>query len=484
MGAPALSGTWRNAAGPGAEAKAPRAQAESCAISRAGMNTEEVIGVAELDRRLRRAVERATTETWVEGEIGSLRIAASGHAYFVLKDENEDAVIDCVLYRMDATRARKHLVDGARVQIAGRATVWAPRGRLQWVGSRLRPAGRGALLEALERLKEKLQSEGLFAPERKRALPAQPRAVGVVTSSAGAAFHDIRSVAFRRGGGHLILAAAQVQGEGAVRSLLDALDLLDRHPFVDVAIVGRGGGSFEDLMAFNDERVVRRLACMRMPVVSAVGHEIDTTLADLVADVRAATPSQAAELVIPDALAQQAMLAKTTRQLARAAQALTAEHRARLVRIERRLADPRFLIAERQQRLDELGHSLGNLLRSRVGRSRREIDALRARLAARHPRVLLSDSRGRLGPLREGLLHQNKLLLRGLRADLAHEAARLHGLSPLSILSRGYAIATDQELSAVRDAAELQIGQPLRVRVHRGSFDAQVTAVHKHEGEE
>ncbi|MEZ4221136.1 MAG: exodeoxyribonuclease VII large subunit [Polyangiaceae bacterium] len=441
------------------------------------MTTEQVIGVAELDRRLRRAVEQATVQTWVQGEIGSLRIAASGHAYFVLKDEREDAVIDCVLYRMDAGRARRHLQEGARVQIGGRATVWAPRGRLQWVGTEVRPAGRGALLEALERLKEQLRSEGLFDEDRKRPLPLQARTVGVVTSSSGAAFHDIRSVAFRRGGAHLVLAPAQVQGEGAVPSLLRALDLIERHPSVDVVIVGRGGGSFEDLMAFNDERLVRRLAILRVPVVSAVGHEIDFTLADLVADARAATPSQAAELVIPDALAQRALLAKTVRQLARAATGLVAERRADVLARERRLRDPRFLIAERQQGLDELRHSLLAGQQRRLHLLQDRSTALQGRLRAQHPRTVLARGRGRLDPLRTRLQSAVKMQLTRSARQLASAGARLDGLSPLAVLGRGYAIALTLEGRAVRDSRELEPGQALRVRVHTGTFGARVTSV-------
>ncbi|MGC4091554.1 MAG: exodeoxyribonuclease VII large subunit [Polyangiaceae bacterium] len=207
---------------------------------------ETIITVAELARRLRRAVEAASGGFWVRGEVASLKRAPSGHCYFTLKDRDEDATLECVMYRMDAQRALRHLVDGAEVQLYGRATVWAPRGRLQFVVQRLQPAGKGALLLALEALKKKLAAEGLFDAARKRALPSDPRVVGVVTSASGAAFHDIRTVAFRRGRVLLVLSPALVQGDDAPRSLVVALEQLERYPGLDVVIVGRGGGSGED----------------------------------------------------------------------------------------------------------------------------------------------------------------------------------------------------------------------------------------------
>jgi exodeoxyribonuclease VII large subunit len=435
----------------------------------------EVIGVAELDRRLKRAVESVTGREWVEGEIASLKLAASGHAYFTLKDEQEDAVVECVMYRMNAQRARKHLADGARVQILGRATLWAPRGRLQLVGESLRPAGRGALLEALEKLKQRLAAEGLFALERKRALPTEPRVVGVVTSAVGAAFHDIRTVAFRRGGTRLVLAPALVQGEGAPESIVRALDLIERYPGLDVLIVGRGGGSAEDLMAFNDERVVRRIAAASVPVVSAVGHEVDVTLADLAADLRAATPSQAAELVIPDADARRKLLLRHRSQLLYAVQGRLLEERSRVDRLRAQLADPRFVIAERQQGLDELRSRLERVARRGLARRRGSLVDGERRLAARHPRAVLAGARARLAPLRERLHASMAAVVERSRSDLGELGARLSSLSPLAVLGRGYAIVQRADRAAVRRAADVRPGDAISIVLHSGRLGARVT---------
>ncbi len=442
---------------------------------------EEVISVAELDRRLKRAVEGATGREWVEGEIGSFKRAASGHVYFTLKDEREDAVIDCVMYRFNAQRARRILEEGARVQLFGRATLWAPRGRLQFSVERARAAGRGALLEALEKLKQRLAEEGLFAPEKKRPLPVEPRVVGVVTSSAGAAFHDICTVAFRRGGARIVLSPAQVQGEGAPDSILRAIDLIERYPGLEVLIVGRGGGSADDLMAFNDERVVRRVAAVGVPVVSAVGHEIDISLTDLAADVRAATPSEAAELVIPDFRMRIDKLARLRTSLERAMRGRFAEDRATVVELRSALSDPRFVIAERQQELDDLLLGMERLEKSSLGRRRARLETLHRRLSAQHPRAVLARARGELSPLSARLGGAIRMRVSAAGSRLSSRAAELDSLSPLAVLGRGYAIATRPDGRAVRSSSDVQVGDAVSVRVHRGSFDASVTALHEGE---
>jgi exodeoxyribonuclease VII large subunit len=437
----------------------------------------EVVTVAELDRRLRRAVEATTGDFWVEGEVTSLKRAASGHTYFCLKDEREDAVIDCVMYRFDAQRARKHLVDGARLQLWGRATVWAPRGRLQFVGAFARPAGRGALLEALEALKKRLEAEGLFAAERKRPLPSDPRVVGVVTSAHGAAFHDIRTVAFRRGSLKIVLSPALVQGDGAPDSLVEALDLLERYPGLEVVIIGRGGGSGEDLAAFNDERVVRKVAAFAVPVVSAVGHEVDVTLTDLAADVRAATPSQAAELVVPDARTRRDALARRRAALARAMHSRLELERARLAHLARGLRDPRFLLIERQQQLDELLARLRRRTERGLRTQSARLAQVERRLLARHPLTVLARARGELGPLRIRLDAAWKRRFAAQRAALGDAAARLHGLSPLAILGRGYAIATREDGQALRSARDVAAGANISIRLGEGRLGARVTEV-------
>jgi exodeoxyribonuclease VII large subunit len=455
-----------------------------------------VVSVADLARRLKRAVESQTGREWVEGEILSFKRAASGHVYFSLKDPREDACIECVMYRLDALRVRQHLFDGARVQTLGRVTLWAPRGRLQFIVQDLRPVGRGALLEQLERLKAKLRAEGLFERERKRPLPPSPRVVGVITSAHGAALHDIRTVAFRRGPVILVLAPALVQGELAPESLIQALDRIERDPRVEVVIIGRGGGASEDLMAFNDERVVRRVASLRLPTVSAVGHEVDITLTDLVADVRAATPSQAAELVVPEQRERVAQLLTLRRQLVRAMRARWAEDVAAARALRARLSDPRFVIAQHQQGLDEHRLRAERAIGRHLARSAARVEGLERRLLARHPRLLVLGSRSRAEPLaarlrlaltrrlereRHALARVPAQLraallteLRSEQSQLATLRGQLSALSPLTVLRRGYSIVSTESGRVLTSSSAVAPGDALRIRLAEGRLAARV----------
>lgn len=460
----------------------------------------QVISVADLARRLKRSVESQTGSEWVEGEIVNFKPAASGHVYFSLKDQREEACLDCVMYRLDALRARKHLFDGARVQTFGRATLWAPRGRLQFVIARVRPVGLGSQLEQLERLKAKLKAEGLFERERKRPLPVAPRYVGVITSPQGAALHDIRTVAFRRGPVTLVLAPALVQGEFAPESLLRALDRIERDPRIEVVIIGRGGGASEDLMAFNDERVVRRVASLRVPCVSAVGHEVDTSLTDLVADRRAATPSEAAELVVPDVKERISRLGLLARRLARAMRGRLLEDAAAQKALRARLSDPRFVIAQHQQDLDEHRLRAERALRWRLGSLGAARKVLDRRLLSRHPRLGVLAARAALDPLaaRLGGAMERRLeraavrvqptprrlasaargRLRAERARLESSIARLAALSPLTVLARGYSIALDERGRAISRADAVAVGANITLRLHEGALAARVVERH------
>jgi exodeoxyribonuclease VII large subunit len=435
--------------------------------------------VAELDRAIKGSLDEAfATAVWVEGEVADARAAPSGHLYFALKDEKEEASIDVVLYRSSVTpRMRTLCVDGARVRLRGRPTFWAPRGRLQLVADRMQAAGRGALLEALERLKAKLAAEGLFAPERKRTLPREPRVVGVVTSPTGAVIHDVCRVAFRRGGARILLAPAQVQGIGALESIARALVQLQRVREVDVVIVARGGGSADDLAVFNEEALVRAVASCRVPIVSAVGHDVDVTLVDFAADARAATPSQAAEMVVPDRASRAELLRRTRLHLARAMRTRLAEDRVAVVHAARRLGDPRLAIAAHQQMLDDRQARLAAWARTAVARRRDALGKAQHRLAFVHPKAVLQRERAEVTRLGDRLANLWRAAFERRAAEVQRASARLDALSPLKVLARGYAIATRDDGRAVRSAGDVRPGDALHVRVRDARVDATVSHV-------
>jgi exodeoxyribonuclease VII large subunit len=446
----------------------PSAQGEPRALS-----------VSELDRAIREALDVSFDRSvWVEGEVTSARAPASGHAYFCLKDESEEASIDCVIYKTNLTpRVRTLIHDGARIRLRGRPTFWAPRGRLQLVADRATAAGRGALLEALEKLKTKLAAEGLFAADRKRALPREARSVGVVTSESGAAIHDICKVAFRRGGARVLLATAQVQGAGAATSVTRAIVWLQRVADVDVIILGRGGGASDDLAAFNDEALARAVAACRVPVISAVGHEIDVTLVDFVADARAATPSQAAEMAVPDARARRTALAHTRQRLVRAMHAGVANDRSRLDRVTRRVRDPRLAIASFQQTLDDRTARLERAWRRRAERTASRLTQLDRRMALVHPSARVARKKAMASQLLSRLAVTARRAMGARDTDIERLAARLDAMSPLKVLARGYAIATREDGRAVRDPGDVRPGEPISLRVRSARIEALVTSV-------
>jgi exodeoxyribonuclease VII large subunit len=331
------------------------------------------------------------------------------------------------------------------------------------------------LLEALERLKQKLAAEGLFALERKRQLP-DPVIIGVVTSRSGAAFHDICKVLFRRGAARVVLASALVQGEDAPRSLLKALNDIERFPGLSLVILGRGGGSEEDLMAFNDEQLVRRVASLRVPVVSAVGHEVDVTLTDLAADVRAATPSHAAELVMPERAERIAQVTRNRADLLRVLRAQLASRGAALHRLRSQLGNPRWWVAEGQQVLDDYRSRLEGALRRSWARARSRLSTLEPRLQRSHPAALLARHRRQLDPLAGRFSATFRLALENRWSRLYQLQAALDALSPLSVLARGYAIARTADGRVVRAATSLRAGETLELLLHLGRAEVVVSA--------
>ena len=363
------------------------------------------------------------------------------------------------MWRSDAQRGagRDRIVNGARVQVRAIADLYAPQGRLQLQVSRVTPAGLGDLLIKREELKAKLLAEGLFDQARKRRLPDAPRVVGVVTSGTGAAFQDIVKVARRRGSVRILLDSAAVQGDDAPRQLRRALLRLASIAEVDVIIIGRGGGSAEDLAAFDDEQLARAIASCKKPVVAAVGHEIDWSIACLVADMRAATPSQAAELVVGDESARRARVIEQVRLLALA---------------------PKRAFAVKRQKVDELCGRLAAAMRARLRDEGKGREQLQRRLEARHPRTRLAQLRGALGPMEVRLKNAMLRRLERRRASLAQVARHLDAISPLAVLGRGYAIALrrddDGRAHALREASEAPVGSTIEVRLHRGIIDATV----------
>lgn len=403
------------------------------------------MSVTEAVRAANRLLEHHLANIWVEGEVSSLKVAASGHAFFTLKDD--EAALSAAMWRPSLQRLRFELEEGMRLRAFGRLGIYDRQGRFQIYVDRAEPAGLGELMVQLEQLKAKLSAEGLFDADRKRPLPSWPRVVGVVTSSAGAAIHDIIKVARRRCPSRILLAPAVVQGDEAPASLVAALERIQRVRQVDVVIIGRGGGSVEDLWAFNDEALARAVAAARVPVVSAVGHEVDVTLCDLVADLRAATPSHAAELVVPDRAQRKDALLDFRNRLARA--------------LSRRVLDERGRLERAVRDLEISGRSL-------TARAKARLFDLRARLADQHPRARLLRDRRRLELLRTRLANEGRRMTRSGRLRLARAGGALQALSPLAVLGRGYAVVTDEAERVLSDAGKVEVGDELDVRLHRG----------------
>jgi len=440
------------------------------------VTARRVLTVTELTVKVRDLLETEFVEVWVEGELSNCRLWNTGHLYFTLKDGGSQ--IKAVMFRTTVRYLKFKPADGLRVVARGRVSVYEPKGEYQLVCEHLEPQGLGALQLAFDQLKKRLQAEGLFEGERKRPLPTLPRKIGIVTSLDGAAIRDIINILRRRyANAHLVIRPTRVQGDGAALEIARGLRAIGRVPGVDVIIVGRGGGSIEDLWAFNEEAVARAIAEAPVPVISAVGHETDTTIADFVADLRAPTPSAAAELVV-------AAKDEFSARIDRLRDRLRAAARGRVQGLSRRVhvlsSRPGFAgipgrLAMRGRHAAELSHALARVMRADVGARERRRQQLERQLTT-------FDLGRRLAGIRTRLVRADGQLTGAVRgrqhravAQLGSAAGRLDTLSPLAVLGRGYAVCWIADRTrALRDAADVAAGDRVTVTLARGELECDV----------
>ena len=421
------------------------------------MTRDPAITVSQLNHRAKTLLEAGIAKLWVEGEISNMARPASGHIYLTLKDEK--AQVRGAWFRQRQRGPAISFKNGDKVLAFGRVSLYEARGDYQLIIEQIEPAGEGVLKQRFDALKRKLLAEGLFDDDRKQALPDLPNRIGVITSPSGAAVRDIITVLGRRFPSvPVIVYPAAVQGDAAPAELIAALQTATDRNECDVLIMGRGGGSLEDLWAFNDEALARAIADCPIPIVSAVGHEVDFTIADFVADVRAPTPSGAAEMVVPDRhdwLRRIAVLAT------------------RIARFGERAVD------DRAQQLDWLGGRMSAAMRRRILSQRHDLQALRGELVQLSPAVSVQRSIARLGTLQQRLASSTREMLSDLNHRVALLGRALHSVSPLATLDRGYAIVLDDDGKAMTDAATAKVGDEIRAHLSKGELIAKVTKVVK-----
>ncbi len=440
--------------------------------------SRDILSISQLNAQARMLLERGLGSVWLEGEISNLARPSSGHWYFSLKDEG--AQVRCAMFRSKAMLVRFPVRDGARVIARGRVSLYEARGEFQVVVEHLEEAGEGALRRRFEELKRKLLAEGLFEADRKRKLPTLPRRIGVVTSPTGAALRDILHILQRRFPAVPVLVyPTAVQGESAPREIGEALRLAGQRAECDVLIVARGGGSLEDLMAFNDEAVARAIAACTIPVISGVGHETDFTVADFVADERAPTPSGAAERAVPDRAEYLRALGALYRNLDGAMRRKLQVLRQVLRQHERGLdrAHPGARLRQHAQRLDELEQRLQRAVQRRLDRSRVRLGNAEALLGRSSPARRLATLRLRLDAAQRRLPTCMHRRLQQATERWRRSARTLHAVSPLATLDRGYAIVLGPGGHVVTDSSQLAPGDRIETRLARGAVQATVTDV-------
>lgn len=440
---------------------------------------QQIFTVTRLNSAVRMILEQDLGLVWLTGELSNLAMPSSGHWYFSLKDIS--AQVRCAMFKGNNRRVPFRPQDGMQVLVQARVSLYEPRGDYQLIIESMQPAGDGMLALRFEELKRRLGAEGLFDEGRKRPLPREPRAVGLVTSATGAALHDMLTVLERRAPDlPVFIYPTQVQGSAAIAQIVAAITLANRRAEVDVLIVGRGGGSLEDLWCFNEEAVARAIANSTIPVISAVGHEVDVTISDFAADLRAPTPSAAAELVAPDRSARAQRLVHLKQRLVQAISRRQTAARHGFALLQKRLdhQDPKRRLEQQSQRLDELSGRLQQLLNLRLHQGERRLANLELRLQARSPSTLLA-----AGKRRHQLAEERLHTLMNKRQDLAAHrlamlSARLDGVSPLATLGRGYSITRTPSGEVISRAAQVSPGQQLVTMLAEGELRVRVEEVH------
>jgi exodeoxyribonuclease VII large subunit len=447
-------------------------------MSTTGLPERDIYSVSRLVRETRAVLEGSFPLLWISGEISNLAQPASGHIYFSLKDEI--AQVRCAMFRMRRQQLRFQPANGQQVLVRARVSLYEARGEFQLILEHMEPAGEGALRLAFEQLKQKLGAEGLFDSDKKKPLPELPRQLGIITSPSGAAIRDLLSVLRRRFPAlPVVLYPVQVQGTEAPRQIVRMLQLANRREECDVLILSRGGGSLEDLQPFNEEAVARAIHASRIPVVSGVGHEIDFTIADFVADHRAPTPSAAAELVAPDRLAWQRQLQQLGQRLSLVQLRKIEQLRDAVTGLGHRLRQqhPRQRLQQRAQRLDELGQRLCRAADLLLLHHNRRLERLQSRLQLQSPAKRLQRLR-LLHETYEQRLHRGmRQRLEAAKTRLVQQARDLHTLSPLNTLGRGYAILTrEQDGRILRAATDVDAGDSIKARLAKGGLRCKVIA--------
>lgn len=440
-------------------------------------DTATVLTVEQLNRQIRQMIEGQLDTLWVQGEISNFKAHTSGHYYFSLKDAKSQ--ISAVMFRGHNSRLKFRPKDGDEVLVRGKVTVYEPRGNYQIMAEAMEPVGAGALQKAFEQLKEKLKKEGLFEASRKRPLPAHPKHIAIVTSPTGAAIRDMLNILARRNrSAQVTVVPTVVQGATAAPQIVAALKLAYRIPDVDVIIVGRGGGSIEDMWCFNDEALARTIAESPVPIISAVGHEIDFTISDFVADLRAPTPSAAAELVSKNSeeIFQKLGSLRRFLDLSMAKQLKLA--RQKLNHLEVRLVDPKRKLQDLALRNDELFNRLNQAMNFFVEKRRMRIALLQESLTS--PKAVIDQKNSQLKMLQLRMNQNMKAFLNEKKDQLSQSVAVLNSMSPLKVVERGYSMAKTKG-KILKKAKQVQVGEKIELTLMQGRLEAQVTQIFEDE---